>query len=121
MDHVFGKAGDSEVRSEPARFVQPRMIADYPAPPGVVIERVEVQRHLRPAMHGAVGLFVRGEAFFQHLHHAFARSLSNGAEFRAVERAGGAGADGFDGPEGHGFLTMRSIQSRSTLSNPPAV
>ena len=82
-----------------------------------MIERIEMNGLFRASMHPAIRLLVGRQAVFQDLHHAFTWTLGNGAGLRAVEGAGGPGADGFDYTL-HAFLTVMASQSRIVPSLP---
>ena len=93
MDFGFGKVADRKVRAERARFIQKSNIAQFPTPEIVMRQRIEVERHIGPAVMFAVGLLIGCEAVFEDLHFALARAFGKCAEFCAVKGAGGASAN----------------------------
>ena len=95
------------------------MVAKLLAPIVMVIERVEMQRHVRPAVIDEVGLFITHQAKRGNAHRAVHDLFGNRALLAFAEFYGAACANGFDCP-GHAgsFCMVMAIQSRSTLSIP---
>src|SRR3546814_229136 len=81
----------------------------------MMVERVEMQRHLNPAVMLAVGLMVAFQAFAHDPHRAGERHLGEGAQFLAAKALRLAYADRLGLPA-HACAASRSIWARLFFS-----